>query len=178
LAVAPSELSLHLSTAHMLMGRTSLEFSDLSTVYIRASPIWNRRHPVPVPFSGFLNLSTVSQQAQTAQSCFVLQPFLGFSAFRGFPLQRSRALLRTASSPAVVHGCAGKYCSKSFALGFADAGPFRVPSQVPPKTMSSLSANQIISFPVALDSAQQNLSLPLASSTSKLSSLRKSVPYV
>jgi hypothetical protein len=34
-------------------------------------------NPDPVPLSGFLNLSAVSQQTRVPQPCFVLQPFLG-----------------------------------------------------------------------------------------------------
>jgi len=43
--------------------------------------------PTPVPFSGFLSLTTVSQQIQTSWPYFVPPPFLGFP-FRVFPSSR------------------------------------------------------------------------------------------
>jgi len=58
-------------------GLTSLESFDLFNGILARAPCGRLVHVRPVPPSGFLNLSAVSQQARVPRPCFVPQPFLG-----------------------------------------------------------------------------------------------------
>jgi len=54
--------------------------------------------PTPVPLSGFLYLSAVSQQTQASRPCFVPLPFLRF-LLQSFPLTKGRAPLSRPTAP-------------------------------------------------------------------------------
>jgi hypothetical protein len=113
------------------------------------------------PLNGFLANSS-------STALFHAATIPGFLAFRGFPLQRSCTLLRTTGSLVVIHGCAGKHCSKSFALGFRDSRSVGIDRQFPPTTMGSLSANLTPAFRSPWTPLSRISPFPLASSTSKL----------
>jgi len=60
----------------------------------------------PVPLSGFLNLSAVSQQTRVPRPYFIPQPFVGF-LLQSFPLTKIVfTSLEATCSPAVIHQAA------------------------------------------------------------------------
>jgi hypothetical protein len=68
----------------------------------------------PVPLSGFLNLSAVSQQARVPRPYSMPQPFLGFTSFRAFPSQESRTPLGATCSPVVIYRRAREHSPRPY----------------------------------------------------------------
>jgi hypothetical protein len=96
---------------------------------------------IPVPLSGFLNLSAVSQQARVPRPCFVPQPFLK-APLQSLPLTRivnpSRGHLLPRGYPPVCR----THRSRPFTDGFTRRPRSRRSSLDSPAAMCSLSTGR------------------------------------